>query len=137
MESSFFRGLTSEDYARIASRTTEVHLGTGDELDYERGIYLLIEGVVEVLFDGKVVRRLKPGEGIGLASALGLEERRGFSARAAEHSHLMAMTSEDFNDVLTEYPEVAIALLRDTMRTVLQLMRRLEESGISLEPMAR
>lgn len=127
MESNTFPGLTTEEVARIAARTTEVHVDAGQPLDYERGIHFLLEGEVEVLLNGRVIRTLQRGEGIGLASALGVEEREGFASRAVQHSHLLAMTRDDLQDVMVEFPEVAIALLKDAMTNVLKLHRRIEE----------
>jgi CRP-like cAMP-binding protein len=127
MNSGFFSGLSTEEMARIATRSVEVHVEAGQPIDYELGIHLLIEGKVEVTLNGKVIRVIAPGEGLGLASVLGLEERTGFAARAAEHAHLLSMSKEDFNDVLTEFPEVAIALLKDNMRQLLTLFRRVQE----------
>jgi CRP-like cAMP-binding protein len=127
MDSGFFPGLSTEDMARIAGRTTEVHVEAGQPIDYERGIHLLIAGKVEVTLNGRVIRTIEPGDGIGLASVLGVEEHEGFAARAAEHAHLLAMSRDDFHDVLSEFPEVAIALLKDSMSQVLGLFRRLQE----------
>ncbi|TPW11669.1 MAG: hypothetical protein FD129_1611 [bacterium] len=37
------------------------------------------------------------------------------------------MTRDDLQDVMVEFPEVAIALLKDAMTNVLKLHRRIEE----------
>ncbi|HEX7879316.1 MAG TPA: cyclic nucleotide-binding domain-containing protein [Candidatus Eisenbacteria bacterium] len=127
MDSGFFPGLSTEDLARVAGRTTEVHVEAGQLIDYDRGIHLLIEGKVEVTLNDRVIRNIAPGDGIGLASVLGIEEHEGFAARAAEHSHLLSMCRDDFQDVLTEFPEVAILLLKENMRQLLGLFRRIQE----------
>ena len=135
MESRLFPTLTSEDVARIAGRTTEVHVDAGELIDQDGGLYFIIQGKIDILLNGNPVRQMTRGDGLGLASALGVEEeRKGFSSRAATHSHLLAISREDFHDVLSEYPEVAIALLADTMRNVLRLLRELESAGKSVPP---
>jgi CRP-like cAMP-binding protein len=114
MESRLFPTLTSEDVARIAARTTEIHVEAGNPIDFEKGLYFLIQGRVEIVLNGRVIRRMERGDGLGLAAALGIkEEREGFSSRAAVHSHLLAITQDDFHDVLSEFPEVTIALPAD------------------------
>jgi CRP-like cAMP-binding protein len=126
LESEYFRGMTSEEVARVAARTVEVHHDAGQPIDITTGLSMILHGSAEVRYNGVRVRSLGPGDGIGLGSALGVPERKGFSVYAVEHCHTLAMPAEDFLETMTEFPEVAIGLLRQLMRTILLLSQELE-----------
>jgi CRP-like cAMP-binding protein len=126
LESEYFKGMTSEEVARVAARTVEVHHDAGQTIDISTGLSMILHGSAEVRYNGARVRSLGPGDGIGLGSALGIPERKGFTVVAVDHCHTLAMPAEDFLETMTEFPEVAIGLLRQLMRTILLLSQELE-----------
>jgi CRP-like cAMP-binding protein len=79
---------------------------------YGDGLFLVVEGAVELILENQIVRSVVRGDGFGLGSALGVDELAGFSGRARADTHCLFMTREDFLEVLTEFPEVTIALLK-------------------------
>lgn len=134
LDSEYFRGLTTEEVARVAARTVEVHHDAGQSIDISTGLSMILHGSAEVRYNDVRVRTLGPGDGVGLGSALGIPERQGFTVHASEHCHTLAMPAEDFLETMTEFPEVAIGLLRQLMKTILLLSQELEAARSGAAP---
>jgi CRP-like cAMP-binding protein len=121
VESPFFKGVTTEETARVAARLSELHFQEAEPVPYGDGIFLVLEGAVELVLGNQVVRTVVRGDGFGLGSALGVEELSEYSGRARGHTHCLFMTREDFQEVLVEHPEVTVALLRQMFLNNLEL----------------
>jgi CRP-like cAMP-binding protein len=113
-----FGELDSYDLGIIAARVREVTVAAGlmiiEQGDMPSDIYVLEEGTVEVSHDGVVVSTQGPGSVIG-EIALIAPQRRTATVRATTEVRAVAMSIEDFQEIVTEMPEIARDL--DAMAT--------------------
>jgi CRP-like cAMP-binding protein len=127
MEIDVFKDLSTEQVARIAARTTERRAEKGELIPLvERGMFYVIEGRIEMLVAGGVVRVFPAGTSFGLAALMGPENADQSQARAAEPSHLLYLPKEDFLETVQDHPEVAVALLKRLSGIILELFRRVQ-----------
>jgi CRP-like cAMP-binding protein len=129
LESPYFKGLTTEEAARVAARTSELYFEEGDDVPYGEGSYLVLEGAVDLLLEDYVAHVVARGDGFGLGSVLGVKELGRFSGRARAGTHCLFMTREDFLEVLNEHPEVTVALLKQMFRDNVELHQEIVRLG--------
>ena len=110
-----FAGVRPEDLAAVAERAIEVDFPADRVIarqgEIGTGFFVVIEGSVRVVRDGKDVATLKPGEFFGELSVLdGLP--RVAQVVATEPTRCLALASWDFEQALLDSPPLALAILR-------------------------
>jgi len=125
VESPFFRGLTTEEAARIAARASESRFEEGEPVPYGEGFFYILEGAVDLELGNQVVHRVVPGDGFGMGSALGIQEVHELAGRAHPGTRCLFLPREEFLEVLLEHPEVAVALLKQLLIDNLDLHQQL------------
>jgi CRP-like cAMP-binding protein len=127
MEIDVFHALQTEQVARIAAHTTERHYPAGTMIpNPESGMFLVLEGRIDLLAEGNVIRSFTKGKSFGLSALLGGAGAAETEARAGEDTHALFLPKEDFLDTVNDHPEVAVALLRRLSEMILDLLRRVE-----------
>lgn len=126
------QGVPTEALAQLAARATEVRVDRGRTLfregDEDRGIFIVIEGELELRKQATVVRRLRAGSAHGELFTSEHEPHQ-YTAFALEDSHLLNLEQTAVTEALLEYPEFGLAMVRDlSMR-----MHKLTERIIELE----
>jgi signal-transduction protein with cAMP-binding, CBS, and nucleotidyltransferase domain len=131
MELEFFQSVGSEQIAHIAAEATEDHFDAGaviyDENKPARGLYVVLEGVVEMRSKGTAFRKVTRGEGFGFAAVLGSEDSTASAATALEHTHVLTISKEDFIDTVGDHPQLAVDLVRGLATQMVNLGREVEE----------
>lgn len=114
-----FNGLKMNELANIAGIAQEVLLKRGEILFNENEIgdclYIIVSGKVRVYKmvnqKEKTLAILGEKESVGEMSIFD-DELRSATVQLAEDSLLMKITSEDFRDLVYEYPEIAFGLFK-------------------------
>ncbi len=122
-----FSGVGPEGLATVAERAAEVDYRPGAVIvrhgEIGTGFFVIVEGGVNVIQDGKVVARLGPGEFFGELSVLD-QMPRNAQVVAAESTRCLALASWEFERVLLDHPKLTLAILRGLARR----MRAVAES---------
>jgi CRP-like cAMP-binding protein len=111
-----FAAIPTEALARLAARATEMRVDRGQALFHERdddqGIFIVVEGAVELRKDDVVVRQL--GEG-AVHGELFLQENESqqYTAIAGRDARVLKLGRRDVFHALYEHPEFAVAMVRD------------------------
>jgi CRP-like cAMP-binding protein len=114
--SDVFRAIPTEPLAQLAARASEVQLDRGEtvfrEGDDDQGVFIVIEGVVELRKGNAVVRVLRSGTVHG---ELFLQESgtHQYTAVAREDARVLNLGRNDVFDALLEYPEFGVAMVQD------------------------
>jgi CRP-like cAMP-binding protein len=112
-------GLTEKELKVIARSFKELKYESGDFIVHkgERGIgfYLIVDGTVEVRTDGRVLSRLGPGQFFGEMALLDGQPRSA-DVVALEPSKCLALSSWNFNSIVSDYPKMALKLLQESTR---------------------
>jgi CRP-like cAMP-binding protein len=114
--SDVFRAIPTEPLAQLAARANEVMLDRGEtvfrEGDDDHGVFIVIEGVVELRKGNAVVRVLPSGTVYG---ELFLQESgtHQYTAVAREDARVLNLGRSDVFDALLEYPEFGVAMVQD------------------------
>ena len=116
---ALFSTVGENELAALAERATEVDYASGAVIvrhgEIGTGFFVVIEGRVRVVQDGKVVTHLGPGEFFGELSVLDQLPRIAQVA-ADEPTRCLALASWDFERVLRDNPELSLAILRGLAR---------------------
>jgi CRP-like cAMP-binding protein len=110
-----FAGVEPRHLEKIAERVVEVDFGAGRQIvregDVGTGFYVVVEGSVSVVRDGRPVARLGPGQFFGELSIL---DRRPRVAQvvADEPTRCLALASWDLEAIMLEEPALTVAILR-------------------------
>jgi CRP-like cAMP-binding protein len=120
-----FRALPSEELAQIAEIAEEQPMSAGD-LVFAEGepgdaLYLIVEGKVKVQKGDKELARLQIRDVFGEMAVLDSEPRSA-SVTALEDSVVLKIGRDDFRDILSERPEIAMGVMK-------VLTRRLRETS--------
>jgi CRP/FNR family cyclic AMP-dependent transcriptional regulator len=110
-----FSSVQPDDLAAVAERAIEVEFPADRVIarqgEIGTGFFVVVEGSVRVVRDGKEVAILRPGEFFGELSVLdGLP--RVAQVIAIEPTRCLALASWDFEQALLESPPLALAILR-------------------------
>jgi CRP/FNR family transcriptional regulator len=111
-----FRAIPTEPLAQLAARATEVQFDRGEtvfrEGDDDQGVFIVIEGVVELRKGNAIVRLLQSGTVHG---ELFLQESgtHQYRAVAREDARVLNLGRNDVFDALLEYPEFGVAMVQD------------------------
>jgi CRP/FNR family cyclic AMP-dependent transcriptional regulator len=99
----------------IAARAIEVTFDPGHVIarqgDIGTGFFVIVDGAVKVIRDGREVAHLGPGEFFGELSILDGRPRVA-QVVADAATTCLALASWDFEAIVTEQPAVAIAIMR-------------------------
>lgn len=114
-------GARSEHLALVADLAREVVAGEGQTL-IQRGepgeaMYVVVDGAVELRGEGERLAADSVGDAFGTWSLID-EEPSLVEATTTERSRLLRLQRNDFQDLLTETPEMALGLLRGFSRRV-------------------
>ena len=128
--SDVFSAIPTEPLAQLAARASEVMLDRGQTLlhegDDDLGVFLVIEGVVELRKGNAVVRVLQSGTVHG---ELFLQESGAhqYTVVAREDARVLNLGRNDVFDAFLEYPEFGIAIVQDLARRHHTLTERVSE----------
>ena len=105
-----FGELDHHDLSQLMRWIREVEVADGDLL-FEQGsmphdLFVIEEGSVEVVRDGRSVATLGAGEVVGERALLKLE-RRWASVIAVGHVHAVALSADDLAEMSEQMPELA------------------------------
>ena len=139
--SDVFRAIPTEPLAQLAARANEVMLDRGEtvfrEGDDDQGVFIVIEGAVELRKGNAVVRVLQNGTVYG---ELFLQESGShqYTAVASEDARVLNLGRNDVFDAFHEYPEFGIAMVQDLALRNHTLTERVSELEKQLAlPVAR
>jgi CRP-like cAMP-binding protein len=109
-----FAGLTTEQLVPVASVSRRTSAAAG-EVICEQGalgdqLYLILEGEVEILRDGKRLAVLGSGDCFGEMAILD-DSPRSATVRASTEVALIATARTDFRDLLQLYPGIARGII--------------------------
>jgi CRP/FNR family cyclic AMP-dependent transcriptional regulator len=125
-----FAHIPTEALAQMAARVREMHFDPGatifKEGDANQGAFLVVDGLVEI-HKGRALDGVR-GPGIGFGElALQEGEPHNFSAIAAQHTHVLNVSSDDFFETMFDYPEVAVAMVRSLAKRITELISRVHD----------
>ena len=122
--------IPTEALADVAARAREIHCEPDEviyrEGDAQRGVFLVIEGLLEQRRTRALVRVLRPGTAFG---EFWLEEGQPYeyTVVAIQHSHILNVTREDMLDAMLDFPEFGVAMAQAMARRANDLVGRVLE----------
>ena len=126
-----FKRIQTEQVALIAAMTSERYFETKEVIfhqdDPADGVYLVLDGEVELERDGRLVHTVPRGGDFGLPGVMRPDVTRALTARTSTRSHLLFLSREDFHDAVTEHPEFALEVIRGLTAQWLDMSRYIEE----------
>lgn len=126
--SALLRPVPTEVLAQLAARGREIHYDAGAvifrEGDPNQGVFLIVEGMVEVRKGRALDSMRHAGEGFG-EMGLNEGEPHQFTAIASTHTHVLSVSNEDFFETVLDYPEVGLAMLRGFGKRMAELAQRI------------
>lgn len=135
-KTAFLKGLEllssipTEALADLASRARGIHCEPDEVLyregDTQRGVFLVVEGMLEQRRGRALVRMLRPGSAFG---EFWLEEDAPYeyTVVAMQHSHVLNVTREDMFDAMLDFPEFGAAMAQAMARRANELVGRVLE----------
>lgn len=121
-----FSQIPGEDLAAVALISTEEHRETGEEIfgEGEAGdaLYLVIDGTVRVHKADRVIAELGERECFGEMAILDGAPRSGTVTTVVE-VNLLKITREDFQEIMTEKPEIAMGIIKVLTRRLRDAIR--------------
>ncbi len=113
--SSVFGALPEASLERLAATMHEVDAPAGQVLiepgQRGSGMFVLVEGAVEVEARGPTLRELSAGDVVGEIALLTRDGTRNARVRAKTPVRCLALDRASFEDALHDDPELALALL--------------------------
>jgi CRP/FNR family transcriptional regulator, cyclic AMP receptor protein len=110
-----FVGIDDADLDHLAHKATQVEFPAGHVIarqgEIGTGFFVVIEGRVRVVRDGRILAALGPGEFFGELSVLDRMPRNAM-VTAEVPTTCLALASWDFEAVLLEQPKLTLAILR-------------------------
>jgi len=110
-----FHGVTAEHLAAVAESAAEVDYPAGAVIvrqgEIGTGFFIVADGSVRVVRDGRTIATLGPGEFFGELSVLDGGPRVA-QVVADEPTRCLALASWDFERVLLDHPALTLAILR-------------------------
>lgn len=118
-----FAQIPGEDLAQVALISTEENRDQGDEIFAEGEIgdalYVVVEGKVRLHQQDRAISDLGEREFFGEMAILDAESRA-VTATVVEYARLIKIARDDFQDILTEKPEIAIGIIKMLTRRLRQ-----------------
>jgi len=138
----FFRALSEQALAAIAARLKKARFGHGEVIFTENSLgdtmYLIESGQVKVSVNAeagqqeKIISYLGPGNFFG-EMALLLNQRRSATITVTLDAELWALYKADLDELLIEYPEIALQITRELSRRLTHAMTDIKKRpGYSL-----
>ena len=128
MELELFKELNSDELAAIAAEMVEMHFKAGETIfqegDAEARMHIVIEGAVEHLRDGVVVRRATRGMPFGLFGVMGIPDSE--TIRATAPTRAIALSRADFIEAILDNPAFAVGVIRALAKTAQSFAHRIE-----------
>ncbi len=126
-----FTGLSGEQLLPVADIVQRVTFERGDVV-FEEGhpglhVYLILEGEVEVIHEGEQVATLGVKECFGEMALLDQSERSA-SIRCLQDVVLLAISRDDFQDLLDLHPALAKGVIRVLTRRLREANEEIEEA---------
>jgi len=119
-----FKETPPEQLALIGSIAEEVQLPTGTELacqdDPPGDMYVVLEGQVSIVRDGKQLGVLGPGEALG-TWALFEDQPQQVTATVAAETRALKIDRWGFDEAIDENPDIARSLIRQLVRRLRRL----------------
>ncbi len=110
-----FSQIPGEDLAQVAIIATEETREQGEEIfaagEDGDALYLVLDGKVRVHREDRVIAELGERECFGEMAILDASPRSA-SVTSLEESHLLKISREDFQEILTEKPEIAMGIIK-------------------------
>jgi membrane protein len=97
------------------------------EGDKGHEMYYLRSGMVDILLNGEMVRRLSPGEYFGEMALLTNATRSMDAIVSTDHAEVLRISSENIETLLIEEPRIAMSFLRE-------MALRLRQANTSITP---
>lgn len=131
-EVPLFSGCSKSEIRAIADLTTSVAF-TPEQVIVAQGtpgyaLYLITQGLVEVVCDGAVVKQLSEGEFFGEMSLLD-EAPRTATVRAVENTRCLILSTWDLKALLQRQPGIALSLLGHLSRRLRVAQRQIAASS--------
>lgn len=121
-----FSQIPGEDLAQVALISSEEAREAGEEIfsEGEAGdaLYLVLDGKVRVHLQEKVIAELGERECFGEMAILDAAPRSA-SVTAIVETNLLKISREDFQEIMTEKPEIALGIIKVLSRRLRTAMR--------------
>jgi CRP-like cAMP-binding protein len=121
-----FSQIPGEDLAQVALISTEESREPGDEIFAEGEIgdalYLVLEGKVRVHRQDRVIAELGERECFGEMALLDTEPRSA-TVTALSGTQLLKITREDFEEIMSEKPEIGMGIIKVLSRRLRNAIR--------------
>lgn len=118
----------TEALAQLASQARERHLDAGDavfeEGDPNRGVVLVVDGLIELRKGRALVRMIGAGQTFGELFARD-GEGHVYSAFATTHTHVLTISLDNVFDAMLDFPEFAVGMVRGFALRNNELIERL------------
>lgn len=134
-----FEGLSVGELAAIASVTEETITPAGEEVirEGEAGdtMFMIISGRVSVIKkkgeEGEIeLDKINPGDYFG-EMALFEDEVRSATVRTEEESRFLILHKREFEEIVREYPQIALHICRVLSRRLRRLHGRIQEGAVN------
>ena len=120
--------LNEKELKVIAEESKELNFDSGHVIVEKGatgvGFFLVLEGMVEVRSEGRVLSKLGPGQFFGEMSLLD-DRPRSADVIAVEPSKCLGLTRWTFNGIVSHHPKIALKVMQE-------LIRRLRETDQAL-----
>ncbi|MHB8874769.1 MAG: cyclic nucleotide-binding domain-containing protein [Myxococcaceae bacterium] len=121
-----FSQIPGEDLAQVALISTEESREVGEEIfaEGEAGdaLYLVLDGKVRVHKQDRVIAELAERECFGEMAILDAAPRSA-TVTAVSDTNLLKISREDFEEILSEKPEIALGIIRVLSRRLRDAIR--------------
>jgi CRP/FNR family cyclic AMP-dependent transcriptional regulator len=118
-KTSLWSGLTEKELKVIAGSFKELKYDSGEVIvrkgETGVGFYLIVDGLVEVRTDERVLSKLGPGQFFGEMSLLDGQPRSA-DVLALEPSRCLAMSLWSFRGIVSEHPKIVLKMLQEFVR---------------------
>ena len=113
--SALFTSLTDEELAKVAGISTTRDFAAGTKLitegdDAARGMWVVIDGEVEVSSDGVILATFGPGEHVGETSLV-TNAPRSADVTAVIDTTTLQITRWDLRGLMAEHPGIAVGIM--------------------------
>lgn len=122
--------VATEALLDLAEYAQELHLAPGDvvfeEGDPNKGTFIVVEGVLEERKGKALIRVIESRMAAG-ELWLGETEPHNYTVRANTHAHVLQIQRRDIDESISDYPEIAVAMVRALSLRNHELTERLLE----------
>ena len=127
-----FREVPHARRTEVANRADRVTVPAGRVLARQGSVahefFVIIDGIVDVIRDGRTVSRLGPGDFFGEIALIG-DPHRTATVVAATEVDVAVLTRREFRTLLARFPEFASIVLSTASRRVVASLREVEAAA--------